>query len=86
LLGLLGRVDGEDHEAHLQLAVHLCHLRHRLVLRLVAEIAPHRLLGLRRRRVDAQSGFPGVGVNVDGDEVGEIHAHATMTSGPGGSA
>ena len=71
--GLLRAVDGEDHERHLELAVHLGHLRHRLVLRLVAEVAPHRLLLLVGRVVHRQRGFPGVRMDVDGDELVELH-------------
>src|SRR2546423_5777654 len=71
------RIDGEDDEAHLELAVHLRHLRHRLVLRLVAEIAPHRLLRLGALVVDVQRRLPGVRMDVDRDELVELHAVIT---------
>ena len=70
---LLRRIHGEHDEGHLQLAVHLRHLRHRLVLRLVAEVAPHRLLRLGRLVVHLQRRLPGVGVDVDGDQFVQLH-------------
>src|SRR5881628_2245276 len=70
--------DGEHHEGHLQLAVHLRHLGHGLVLRLVAEVAPHRFLRLGGSIVDLQRRLPGVRVDVDGDEVFKIHGNKTL--------
>jgi hypothetical protein len=61
-------IDAEHHEGHLQLAVHPRHLGHGLVLRLVAKVAPHRLLRVGGGIVYLQRRLPGVRMDVDGDE------------------
>ena len=71
--GILAGVDGEDDEGHLELAVHVRHFRHGGVLRLVAEVAPHRLLLVVRRIVDFQRGFPGMRMDVDRHQVVKFH-------------
>jgi hypothetical protein len=72
-------VDGEDDEGHLQLAVHPGHLGHRLVLRLVAEVAAHCLLRLGGRVAHRERRLPGVGVDIDGDQLVQIHAMSTLS-------
>src|SRR6266850_122291 len=75
---VLAGIDGEDDECHLELAVHLGHLGHRLVLRLVAEVAAHRLLRFGELVVHRERGFPRVRVDVDGDQVVQVHAVMTL--------
>ena len=76
---VLAGIDREDDEGHLQLAVHLRHLRHGLVLRLVAEVASHRLLRFGELVVHRERGFPCVRVHVDRDQLVEVHALSTLS-------
>src|SRR4029078_1855654 len=78
LARLLRRVDRKDDEHHLQLAVHLRHLRHRRVLRLVAEVASHRFLLLVRRIVYCERRLPGMRVDVDRHDFFKLHARITL--------
>jgi hypothetical protein len=76
--GFSRTIHGEDDERHPELAVHVGHLWHGLVLRLVAEVAAHRFLRLRELVVHGERRLPRVRVDVDGNELREVHARSTL--------